>query len=78
MKGTIRDLLENAVKKRLMADVPLGVLLSGGLDSSLISAIACKYYQGEGPINSFVSASPAVPILAAARQVAEYLGNRAS
>ncbi len=39
----IHDGLEEAVKRQLMSDVPYGVLLSGGLDSSVISAIAKKY-----------------------------------
>ena len=39
----IQDALENAVHRQLMSDVPYGVLLSGGLDSSVISAIAKKY-----------------------------------
>lgn len=39
----LRDALEASVKRQLMSDVPYGVLLSGGLDSSIISAIAAKY-----------------------------------
>lgn len=38
----IHDSLVNAVVKRLMSDAPLGVLLSGGLDSSLVAAIAVR------------------------------------
>ena len=41
----IHDALEEAVKRQLMSDVPYGVLLSGGLDSSVISAIAEKYSE---------------------------------
>lgn len=41
------SLLSNAVKKQLLADVPLGVLLSGGLDSSLITAYAAEHYSGK-------------------------------
>ena len=41
--GLLREALEAAVKRQMMSDVPYGVLLSGGLDSSIISAIASKY-----------------------------------
>lgn len=67
-------LLENAVKKRLMADVPLGVLLSGGLDSSLIAAIASKYNQGSKPMKSFCIGLKGSADLVAARSVADYIG----
>ena len=39
----LRSALENAVKRQLMTDVPYGVLLSGGLDSSIVSAVAKKF-----------------------------------
>ncbi|ORY37949.1 glutamine-hydrolyzing asparagine synthase [Rhizoclosmatium globosum] len=47
MYGNLRTTLEASVKKRLMSDVPFGVLLSGGLDSSLISSIAMRIMNEE-------------------------------
>lgn len=47
MYKNIRDALEKSVQKRLMAEVPYGVLLSGGLDSSLIAAIASRQMHRE-------------------------------
>ncbi len=44
--GRIEDSLTTAVKRRLVADVPVGVLLSGGVDSSLVTAIAAKLKAG--------------------------------
>ena len=44
---SVRDKFEAAVKDHLVSDVPVGVFLSGGIDSSSIVAIASKYYQGK-------------------------------
>ncbi len=81
----IREALESAVKRQLMSDVPYGVLLSGGLDSSIISAIAKKYsamrvetdstQQAWWPqLHSFAVGLKGAPDLAAARKVADYIG----
>lgn len=67
----LKESLENAVKRQLMSDVPYGVLLSGGLDSSVISAIAAKYAL---PLHSFAIGLQGSPDLAAARKVSEHIG----
>ncbi|MBF6597727.1 MAG: asparagine synthase B [Fermentimonas sp.] len=67
----LKESLENAVKRQLMSDVPYGVLLSGGLDSSVISAIAAKYAL---PLHSFAIGLQRSPDLAAARKVSEHIG----
>lgn len=81
----IRKALEEAVHRQLMSDVPYGVLLSGGLDSSIISAIAKKYSAMRIETNdkseawwprlhSFAVGLKGAPDLAAARKVAEHIG----
>jgi len=51
----VRCLLQNAVHRQLVADVPLATFLSGGLDSSAITALAAQYFNegGRGPLHSF-------------------------
>ena len=66
----LRESLEHAVKRQLMSDVPYGVLLSGGLDSSVISAIAAKLSL---PLHSFAIGLKGSPDLAAARKVSEHI-----
>ena len=86
--GTADDVhhaLEEAVRRQLMSDVPYGVLLSGGLDSSVISAIAAKYAQRRVEtggreaacwprLHSFAVGLKGAPDLAKARMVAEHIG----
>ncbi len=69
----INDLLTKGVKKRLHADVPVGFLLSGGLDSSLVCALAARMM--DKPIRTFAVGIDKDPIDAKyARIVADYLG----
>ena len=81
----IRQALRNAVKKQMMSDVPYGVLLSGGLDSSVISAITQSYSERRiednsqtkawwPRLHSFAVGLKGAPDLAKARMVADHIG----
>lgn len=70
----LHDAFTLAVKRRLMADVPLGVFISGGLDSSLVAAVAKRLLPAEYTLHSFACGLAGSPDLEAARRVAAYLG----
>ncbi|ALI97886.1 asparagine synthase B [Rufibacter tibetensis] len=81
----LREALEAAVHRQLMSDVPYGVLLSGGLDSSITSAVAKKYAEKRiesndqedawwPQLHSFAIGLEGSPDLAAAQKVADHLG----
>ena len=73
---SIRNLFTNAVEKRLMSERPVGCLLSGGLDSSLVAALVAKHWKWSGPLETFSIGLPGSPDLAAARLVAEHIGSK--
>ncbi|PZU90765.1 MAG: asparagine synthase B [Chryseobacterium sp.] len=84
--AAVRKGLEEAVHRQLMSDVPYGVLLSGGLDSSIIAAVTAKYARqriesGDTQeawyprLHSFAVGLEGSPDLAAARKAADHIGS---
>jgi asparagine synthase (glutamine-hydrolysing) len=83
----LRDSLENAVKRQLMSDVPYGLLISGGVDSSIIAAIAAKHaekrVETDGVdrawwprMHSFSVGLPGAPDTKFAKKVAAHIGSQ--
>ncbi|MFA9479705.1 asparagine synthase (glutamine-hydrolyzing) [Phycisphaerales bacterium AB-hyl4] len=74
----LEEVIDEAVRSRLEADVPLGCFLSGGIDSSIIAALGqrCLQQRGDGPLKTFSVAMPAIGYdeSSHARTVAEHLG----
>ena len=81
----LRNALESAVKRQLMSDVPYGVLLSGGLDSSVISAVAKRFASRRiesgdrneawwPQLHSFAIGLKGAPDLSKAKMVADHIG----
>lgn len=70
----VRDVLVDSIERHLMADVDVGVFLSGGLDSSIVAAAAAEILAKEGRrLQTFAVGTPGSSDLLAARDVAEYL-----
>ncbi len=71
----VRDQLVRTVEGQMLGEVPVGVFLSGGLDSNLIAAIAARWNERRGErLKTFAVGLEDSPDLEAARTVAEYLG----
>ena len=74
MYQKIHQLLTDAVKKRLLSDRPIGCLLSGGLDSSLVAGLVQRHYHRQ--VETFSIGMPGSPDLERAAEVAEHIGSK--
>lgn len=75
MLALVRERLIQTVERQMMGDLPVGVFLSGGLDSSLVAAISARWYERRGEkLKTFAVGLEGSSDLLAARAVAESLG----
>ena len=74
MNNAIVDIFVKAVQKRLLSDRPIGCLLSGGLDSSLVAAILQREMKGK-KLNTYSIGFKGSPDLEAAKKVADHIGS---
>ena len=74
---TIKDKFTKSVKKRIMSERPIGCLLSGGLDSSLVSALVAKEFKNKnkGKLNTFSIGIKGSTDLVYAKKVADHIGS---
>lgn len=71
-----REVLVESIRRHMMSDVEVGVFLSGGLDSSIVAAVAARYVAESGRrLPTFAVGTKDSPDLAAARDVAEFIGS---
>jgi asparagine synthase (glutamine-hydrolysing) len=72
-----RSILEGSVERQMMGDVPVGVFLSGGLDSAIVAAIAARHLERHGErLQTFAVGTEGSADLLAARVVARHLGTQ--
>jgi asparagine synthase (glutamine-hydrolysing) len=72
-RDDVREVIVRSVKRQMMGDVPVGVFLSGGLDSTLVAAIAAKALPKGEKLQTFAVGAEGSSDVEAARQAAEFL-----